>query len=352
MNYPIDYINQIICGDSLEVLKQMPDESIDCCITSSPYWGLRAYGTNPQLWDADINCQHEWQEVIDTKRAGSTNADSSYERPSRNASQELRNIKSGFCSKCNAWRGELGLEPTPELYVSHLVQIFREVKRTLKKEGTLFLNLGDTYNGSGGPGTYTDRKKPGVTKFDNPNRDYNGLKPKDLVGIPWRVAFALQSDGWWLRQDIIWAKPNPMPESVKDRNVKSHEYIFLLTKSPKYYYNYMAIREKAVSNKCSPIVSDLQCAKGQQIYRNKRSVWTIPPHPFKGAHFATFPEKLVEPMILAGCPEVGIVLDPFAGSGTTCLVAKKLGRKYIGIDLNPDYVKMAKKRLSQEVLPL
>jgi len=289
----------ILQGNSLDVLKTLESESVDCCVTSPPYWGLRDYGVE----------------------------------------------------------GQLGLEKTPEEYVAKLVEVFREVKRVLKKEGTLWLNLGDSYGGSGkGPaGNFKDSGERHLDGITTPYSD-DIIKPKDLIGIPWRVAFALQADGWYLRQDIIWSKPNPMPESVTDRCTKSHEYIFLLTKSARYYYDQEAIQEKSGGYKSSGLVhkeNNKRWGTGLESTqnhvptenRNKRSVWTITTKPFKEAHFATFPEDLVVPMIKAGCPEGGTVLDPFFGAGTTGLVAKKLFRNYIGIELNPEYVTMAERRI-------
>ena len=289
---------------------------------------------------------------------------------------------------------EIGLEKTPDEYVAALVEVFREVKRVLRDNGTLWLNLGDSYAGGGGASGHTSETKNLGAKTANygavktGGRTY-GLKPKDLVGIPWRVAFALQADGWYLRQDIIWHKPNPMPESVTDRCTKSHEYIFLLSKSPRYYYDAEAIKEKAnpcsnlewgrpsasgtliIPGQCSsqhrtsrPAVSDARkelrsdiesrhrssVAGGQDMrevptpFRNKRSVWTIPTKPYPQAHFATFPADLIIPCVLAGCPEGGTVIDPFAGSGTTMEVAARLGRNSIGIEINPEYVKLIEER--------
>ena len=305
-------LNIIYQGDSLEVLKTLPDENIDCCVTSPPYWGLRNYGVDSQL----------------------------------------------------------GLEKTPEEYVAKMVEVFREVKRILKKEGTLWLNLGDSYAGNRENATGSATAVCGNTKLDicaKFNKVVNGLKPKNLVGIPWRTAFALQADGWYLRQDIIWAKPNPMPESVTDRCTKAHEYIFLLAKSQKYYFDNEKIRETCISGngkeqgiakgkrfggqgnaKGSVSGFGERMLKNNPNGRNKRSVWTIPTKPYKGAHFATFPEALITPCILAGCPRGGIVLDPFMGSGTTCAVAKRLERNYIGIELNPAYIKLAEERIAKE----
>jgi len=300
--------NKIYQGDVLNVLKTFPDESIHCCVTSPPYWGLRDYGVE----------------------------------------------------------GQIGLEKTPEEYVLKMVEVFREVKRVLRKDGTLWLNLGDSYCGTGNKGEYKDPKYLDGRNGQKValNNKIKGLKAKDLVGIPWMVAFALRADGWYLRQDIIWHKPNPLPESVKDRCTKAHEYIFLLSKSRKYYYDHEAIKEKAVSGTDLGILrSKKQAMLNPSILkrqkenidsrtagdgnRNKRSVWTVTTKPFKGAHFAVFPEDLIEPCILAGCPEGGIVLDPFMGSGTTALVALKHNRNYIGIELNQEYIKISEKRISQ-----
>jgi len=297
----------IIQGDCLEVIKTLDKESVDCVITSPPYWGLRDYGHEDQL----------------------------------------------------------GSENTPQEYVDNLVKLFSEIKPVLKKEGTVWLNLGDSYVGTGSKGDLKDPKhKDGRNgQAVALNNKVQGLKSKDLVGIPWRTAFALQADGWYLRQDIIWAKPNPMPESVADRCTKSHEYIFLLSKSPKYYFDSDAIKEKTITQDSTLRDRDttrLNNTPGRTRMgglttnnyemRNKRDVWTVNTKPYSEAHFAVYPQKLIEPCVLAGCPENGVVLDPFFGSGTTGFVAKKLNRKYIGIELNPEYIKIAEKRLAQEML--
>lgn len=308
-----DYLNKILCGDALEVLRSFPDGVIDTCVTSPPYWGLRDYGVD----------------------------------------------------------GQLGLEPTPEEYTAKMVEIFREVRRVLKDEGTLWLNLGDSYCGTGNKGEYKDPKYLDGRNGQKValNNKIKGLKAKDLVGIPWRVAFALQADGWWLRSDIIWSKPNPLPESVTDRPTKAHEYIFLMSKSQKYYYDAEAIRETAVNGDPNPprgsrgVLGNQNNGRrkqdevGKRTYtgfngryrplekRNKRTVWTVSTRPFSGAHFATFPEKLIEPCILAGSPEKGIVLDPFMGAGTTAKVALQLNRNFTGIEINPEYKQMAEKRI-------
>jgi DNA modification methylase len=314
-------------GDCLEILPTLEPQSINCCVTSPPYWGLRDYGVE----------------------------------------------------------GQLGLESTPEEYVEKLVEVFREVKRVLRDDGTLWLNLGDSYaSNQSNNGDYSEKstlagftnpntKGRQAQEKSNPKRLNHGLKTKDLVGIPWRVAFALQADGWYLRQDIIWHKPNPMPESVKDRCTKAHEYIFLFTKSPKYYYDMDAIREDSVTPADGRGSTEKRKADGHPTRygmanrdaertwsmpslapnpkgRNKRSVWTVTTKPFKGAHFATFPPDLIEPCILAGCPKGGIVLDPFGGAGTTALVAQRNGRKAIACELNPEYSEIAAERLQREYI--
>jgi len=270
--------------------------------------------------------------------------------------------------------GQIGLEPTPEEYVAKLVEVFREVRRVLRKDGTLWLNLADSY-ASPDKGRLWDegrtQKNTGRVLYARQANRGNipGLKPKDLVGIPWRVAFALQADGWWLRSDIIWVKPNALPESVRDRPTKVHEYIFLLTRAQRYYYDQDAIREpqspESIARRSrgdwrrKPHWEDAyfgnppkglarQSSRPIDRGRNKRSVWIVPTRPFKGAHFSTFPPDLIRPCILAGCPPGGIVLDPFFGSGTVGVVALQEGRHFIGIELNPEYCEMARERIRKE----
>ncbi|OJT96811.1 MAG: site-specific DNA-methyltransferase [Rhizobium sp. 63-7] len=286
----------------------MEPQSVHCCVTSPPYFGLRDYGVD----------------------------------------------------------GQLGLEATPDEFVEAMVAVFREVRRVLRDDGTLWLNLGDSYAANRSyqvPSTKGGQKHgPGQSAGGKASVIPDGLKPKDLIGIPWRVAFALQADGWYLRQDIIWHKPNPMPESVRDRCTKAHEYIFMFSKSPRYYFDSDAIKEPAVSDHKSgngfkrdarksyqnadgtPRGNDEQWT-GVGGLRNRRSVWTVTTKPFKGAHFATFPPDLIEPCILAGCPEGGTVLDPFGGAGTTGLVAQAHGRNAILLELNPEYAAMARERI-------
>jgi DNA modification methylase len=294
-------------GDWIEQLRALPSDSVNCCITSPPYWGLRDYGV----------------------------------------------------------AGQLGLEDTLAHYVGQLVEGFDQVRRVLRSDGTLWLNLGDAYAGktvsrrTQGP-AITGRRAAAADARQRPGLT-DGFKHKDLMGIPWRVAFALQDAGWFLRADIIWHKPNPMPESVKDRPGRAHEYLFLLSKCSRYFYDAAAVREPAKTgnhhrNVFGPRPTHvpgrdphlgLWKTKDRSAGRNKRSVWTIHPKPFKGAHFAVYPERLVEPCILAGCPRGGLVLDPFTGSGTTGAVAARLGRSFVGIELNPTYAAMAERRISE-----
>jgi DNA modification methylase len=298
----------LITDDALNALRNMPNESVHCCVTSPPYWQLRDYGMT----------------------------------------------------------GQIGLEKTLDAYIQAVTAVFREVKRVLRADGTLWLNLGDTY------ATNSPRVRDNEFLGDHPHHKSQAdssymlgtLKDKDLVGVPWRVAFALQSDGWYLRSDIIWHKPNPLPESIKDRPTKAHEYVFLLSKSPRYYYDVDAIREPhldaSLRKRHAPWKGkqwrgtphgDMQNLKPAQLChplgKNKRDVWTIPVYGFKGAHFSTFPERLVEPCVLAGSPKDGVVLDPFAGSGTTLIVAVRLGRRAIGIELKKEYAELARERLNQ-----
>jgi DNA modification methylase len=414
-------------GDARDCLRELPDASVHCVVTSPPYWGLRDYGT--ATWDGgDPDCKHSvGGQVQDSKWEG---AITTGQRPGVDASR---------CRKCGAVRNDrqLGLEPTPEEYVANMVAVFREVRRVLRDDGTLWLNLGDSYAGSwGNQGRREGRGNqrpingpmlqnvgsaihaiecdmgvdcscgarvvgvyPNVTHTGSWVKDHDTLKPKDLVGIPWRVAFALQADGWYLRSDIIWSKLNPMPESVTDRPTKSHEYVFLLSKSARYFFDAYAVRE-AVTGGAHPQgqgVGRKLAAPGSGIKyngsmakaihnataddlptsRNLRTVWTIATEPYPGAHFATFPRKLVEPCVKAGtsergvCPKCGApwvrdlqpscahvslrpvpatVLDPFAGSGTTGLVANALGRRAVLIDLSADYIDQAMQRNAQAPL--
>lgn len=346
----------IFCGHVLDVLRSMENECVNCVVTSPPYWGLRDYGLEPQIWDGEEGCGHKWGAKNFLRKTGNPSGPTAWTGTHKRGIEGIGIHQGQFCLKCNAWCGSLGLEPTPELYIKHIVGIFREVRRVLRKDGTVWLNLGDSYyTGSGacftpGDGKYSLQSYLEVANAipkhrAAPNRmmtkedaDRLGLKPKDLCMIPARVALALQADGWWLRQEIVWAKPNCMPESVKDRCTRSHEMIFMLAKSKKYFYDADATREKGRQNNV------------QVNSRNKRSVWTIATQAFKGAHFATFPEEIPRTCILAGCPEGGTVLDPFMGSGRALIVAKKLRRRAIGIELNREYCEMPLDELAQGVL--
>lgn len=297
----------VLLADALEGLRTLEPESVHTCVTSPPYFNLRDYGV----------------------------------------------------------AGQIGNEDTPEAFVGKLVEVFREVWRVLRPDGTLWVNIGDSYATRSGnqPPTNT-RNSCGHTEKRTPP----GYKYKDLIGVPWLLAFALRADGWYLRQDIIWNKSNCMPESVRDRCTKSHEYIFLLSKSERYYFDPQAIREPAgtkgnarsfrgggaytggrsFNNSAEVARESHGNVKNDTGTRNKRDVWTVSTTGFRGAHFAVFPEKLIEPCILAGCPEGGTVLDPFTGSGTTGVVAKRLGRNFVGCEINPDYAKMAADRIAAE----
>ena len=331
-------MNEVLFYDAVTGLQHIPDESVDCCVTSPPYYGLRDYGAE----------------------------------------------------------GQIGLEKTPEEYIGRLIEVFREVKRVLKPEGTAWVNLGDSYAGSGkGAAQYPENAKKykqgtsrgmlGAESTTKLPKHFDNIKAKDLIGIPWMFAFAMRDDGWYLRQDIIWAKPNPMPESVRDRCTRSHEYIFMFSKSRKYYYDAEAVSEPTAESTNERLKQDVEnqagsdrvqgktngpmkaCApryggnkykdlpnhtKSANLYqptgkRNKRDVWTVTTKGFKGAHFAVYPPDLIEPCILAGCPEGGTVLDPFCGSGTTLMVAEKFGRNGIGIEINENYKDIIYSRISQ-----
>lgn len=304
-------MNEILQGNTLDVLKTLDAESVQCVVTSPPYFGLRDYGVADQL----------------------------------------------------------GLEKTPSEFVAKIVEIFREVHRVLRKDGTVWLNLGDSYGRQNGKGFNKNMRAGHAnrnTTMPAANRNIKletNLPEKNLIGIPWRVAFALQDAGWILRQDIIWSKPNPMPESVIDRCTKSHEYIFLLSKYPKYFFNkmtepahYDGRKDTAYKGGAKDMAGGAherwkEDEHGNKI-RNRRSVWEVSTHPFADAHFATFPEKLIEPMVMAGSPRGGVVLDPFMGAGTTAVVAQKLGRDWLGIELNPEYIEIAKKRIAGTPVPL
>jgi len=423
---------RILQGDALEVLRGLESELVHCCITSPPFYGLRDYGTG--RWEGgDPECDHK--NLYGTQGATGQRSDRTF--------TGAQNFYRGECRKCGARRidEQIGLETTPDEYLMRLVGVFQEVRRVLRNDGTLWVNMGDSYCSDAGadrkpttlsgarvPSGWTNRAQPHRVHALRSGKDqdsrlasaesavlqgvrsHGDLKPKDLCGMPWELAFALRRDGWYLRSDIIWAKPNPMPESVQDRPTKSHEYVFLLSKSPKYFYDAEAIKEPCkpdtprryergqtiATNKPGSLFGKVpagwhqgtradgsapkdrrrksgnkerkfrveyggnpELANAHQGFgvpweddgkgRNKRSVWTVPTQPTPEAHFATYPIALIEPCILAGSPEGGIILDPFCGAGTTGMATLKHGRQFIGIELNPEYVKIAHKRLNAKM---
>lgn len=445
-------------ADVMEALRKLKDDSVHCAVTSPPYWGLRAYPIRASTWLGARNCKHSWGKPRRKKGIqGGHNQGNREDDPGGAVYTPTPDSHSRFCLACGAWKGVLGMEPTLELYLEHMVAVFREVRRVLRQDGTLWLNMGDAYAQGGKRRTAVQRARdiersqadshdvsgwrPAWQAFQGVNRDAGtnvaGLKTKDLIGMPWRLALALQVDGWYLRSDIIWHKPNPLPESVRDRPTKSHEYLFLLTKAKRYNYDQQAIREQGTgsdwnSSKMGQYPKlqgatkrdrDLLRTRGlgtkhpayAQTGRNKRTVWTIPTQPSSEPHFATFPEKLVEPCILAGTSEKGccsscrapynriiakhrygtrqgnrgkvdptgfthqdkgrhltatqtigwgpgcsctphktrkpvpcIVLDPFAGTSTTGIVALKHKRSFLGIELSSAYCRISKKRLAKQ----
>lgn len=453
---------RILVGDALHLLPTLKPESVQCVVTSPPYWGLRDYGTEPSVWEGDAGCAHEWRtqtlatEIGKGNWAQGTNGRGETQPGGAALKREpiRSSVSTGFCSLCKAWLGCFGLEPTPELYIEHAVMIFREVRRVLRDDGTLWLNIGDSYaTGAGkvgdcpGGGEQGARWAGDVDRLRDEKRGYRGdrlangrgeqaailcqktratrdgshagkhtaiaalgpmtqpnrlplpgFKPKDMVGIPWMLAFALRADGWYLRQDIIWSKPNPMPESVRDRCTKAHEYLFLLSKSRRYYFDAEAVAEPVSldtdaryergrsddhkwadggpGNQTIARTFDHMSKSGNKARkpasargvpvntggltngavagsvpwegstRNKRSVWEIATEPYPEAHLATYPTELVKPCILAGSKPGDLVLDPFAGACTTGLVALRHDRNFLGIEIKSDYVEMARRRLA------
>ena len=340
----------IINADVIEGLQRFPDQMFHYVVTSPPYFGLRDYKTAKWEGGTDPACNHEPPD-----EAGNT------DKPSAGQRQHAGRFAGSHCYRCGAKRIDLqiGMEKTPDEYVGKLVEVFREVKRVLRDDGTCFIVIGDSYAANRSyqvPSTKGGAKHSSAQAGQTGNIVPPGCKPKDLIGIPWMLAFALRADGWYLRSDIIWHKPNVMPSSVKDRPTTAHEYVFLLTKSAKYCYDYDSVKEPAVAGWNGSKFTDERDAltkpglgKGprhESTTRNRRSVWSINTRASKGAHFATFPPALVEPMILAGCPPDGYVLDPFCGSGTTLQVAVEQGRSAIGIELNPEYCKLAELRMA------
>jgi DNA modification methylase len=375
----------ILTGDCREILPTLKAGSVQCCVTSPPYWGLRDYGISGSLWDVDAECDHEWGDTIsvnatnhtDKRRWQHTRNGRDEEQPIEKRVAWLRTeVPQGkFCQKCNGWAGSLGLEPTAELYISHMVAVFRAVWRVLRDDGTLWVNLGDSYNSQPGQRKPEDKigSKQATNRGSNDvgSRNCPGLKPKDLCMMPARLAMALQADGWYLRSEIVWHKPNPMPESVTDRPTKAHEMTYLLAKQERYYYDNEAIREPHVDfergNHDKSLIGGTHYDASERLTfgknkimgpvdrngakrsynpdgRNKRSVWTIATQPFSGVHFATFPEEIPKLCIVAGTRPGDTVLDPFAGSGTAGKVALELGRRAILIELNPAYIELAEDR--------
>lgn len=418
MNWPDDFINKIICGDCLEVMKEMPDECIDMAITSPPYWGLRDYGVE-QVFGGDEDCKHEWGADLIQKQRGVAAGKTAQVGNQKKKIQGTHINQGNYCQKCQAWRGQLGLEPTPEMYIEHLTEIFNEVKRILKKEGTFWLNISDTYSGSGGAGGDYNigglregqpRFKQGETK----------LQPKCLLMIPERLSWSLIQNGWILRNKNIWHKPNAMPSPFKDRFSNTYEFVYMFSKNNKpiywtnkktlklvlkkppgingkqgedwewrdiageikkysfwtshdYYFDLDGVREAYIEPlnrwggpkidipKKTKWKSDDEKAKWAMSVRIRQSrpnpagknpgdLFNVNTQSFLGAHFAVFPERLCEKPIKAGCPEGGIVLDPFSGVGTALFVAQHLKRRFIGTDIKKEYCELAKKRLAQGVL--
>ena len=481
---------RILVGDCRKMLLQFPNDYFHCVVTSPPFWGLRDYGIPPSVWGDDPECAHMWGDEIIRDKRGLDTSSSTLAGPQREDTRLKGNGQ--FCQRCGAWRGCLGLEPTPDLYVAHLVDIFREIKRVLRKDGTAWVDLGDSYAGSGGDqAAHHKRTRPTLEHHESDKGRQTipvsvGLKRKDMCGIPWRVAFALQADGWWLRSAIIWHKPNCMPESVTDRPTNDYEFVFLLAKGERYFYDQDAIKEPQTGNAHSKgsgmtpkgalaergrnrANDSFQASTAKYVDvpggRNKRAVWIIPTYPYSEAHFATFPPDLVKPCIKAGtsehgaCPECGApwervveasggtigqgwhdhehddtqgvrqkrgdiptgtfaargwetykretigfrptcscydhhyrsefprarsarkrwqqdmanrwfprvrkrpgkddwsmvpcrVLDPFAGAGTTGMVADRLGRDAVLIDIKPEYCEMARNRIMEDAGPM
>jgi len=415
----LDKIHQ---GHAINVMKTFPEKSINCVITSPPYWRLRDYGIEPLIWDDVPECEHTFDSdntyhdnlrfrVVHNTTVGNYKNPEIYtiKRTGGPGAKELHSrfeSSSQFCSKCNAWRGSLGLEPSMDMYINHLCSIFDEAKRVLRDDGTLWVNLGDTYNSGGNYRVQKDGQKEGTiphdwlkdTGFVKTDPSIQGLSAKSLCMIPFRFAIEMVNRGWILRNDIIWHKPNCMPASAKDRFTVDFEHVFFFTKSKRYYFTqqFEPLAEGTVPRLARGVSAnnkwvngadgqtkqalsqprenkgkqhgtgyggDWKCNRGHSGYfrldgkplfdiekgRNMRSVWKISTKGFPEAHFATFPETLVEPMIKAGCPEGGIVYDPFMGAGTVAVVAKRLNRHYVGSELKTEYIDMANKRISKEI---
>ncbi len=400
-------VDSIIKGHAVNIMRQMPDNWVNCIITSPPYWGLRDYGIEPLIWDGDPECEHTFDsdnayhdnlryrvghnttvgnnvnpEIYTIKKTGGLNGKLGENNPAHFESS------SQFCSICIAWRGSLGLEPSMEMYINHLCSIFDEAKRVLKDDGSLWVNIGDTYASNGSQETrFWHGSNQGKHQLGNGDgllsKEYSGrcrtneVPSKSLCMIPFRFAIEMGNRGWILRNDLIWHKPNCMPSSAKDRFTVDFEHVFFFTKSKRYYFKqqfepfkidsvkrmrrgqnegkwhteeapkgfYQRLHEPRDFQGYDGINREYNMHKG----RNKRAIWSITTKGFPEAHFATFPETLVEPMIKAGCPEGGIVYDPFMGAGTVAVVAKRLNRHFVGSELKADYVEMAKRRIAKEI---
>ena len=398
-------LNTVQCGDCREVMATYPEDSVDLVVTSPPYWGLRNYGEIVSIWGGGTDCEHVWKKTPPPRQRKEGDIQDPNSKQATMRGTNYASQQGSICVNCGAWCGQLGLEPHPQMFIDHLVEISREIKRVIKPSGSFWLNLGDTYYGSGGAGGDYNKGglREGQPKYrQKKSHNSNWLQPKQLMGIPWRVAIALQDDGWILRNCVIWFKPNHMPESVQDRLTKSYEFFFFLVKSRKYYFDLDAIREpyaeSSIARLTQPsIMSQMGGDKQEELYgdapgngnrpadilkglaekytkheiatgrignfsyddplhtkayhpngKNPGDVWEIPTQPFPGSHFAVFPPDLIEPIIKSSSPPNGTILDPFAGSGTALRVARKLGRKYIGIELNPEYAAMCERRVRSD----
>ena len=432
---------RLLAGHVLNRLAELADNSVHCVVTSPPYWGLRDYKIPPQVWGGKPGCAHDfavetlaaysskghWQQAANGEQLATGKIHSRHKGDLNSAREQADSkIERGFC-RCGAWRGSLGLEPEPALYVEHMVEVFREVRRVLRRDGTLWLNIGDSYAAQHGQRKETDKagdkQRSNTASTGTPSRCVPGIKPKDMIGIPWMLAFALRADGWWLRSEITWAKRAPMPESVTDRPTMATEKVFLLAKSARYFYDAAAVKEDMEVSSVTRVAQATRSARNGlenlrdaveagQTKRNMRNWWLLGPEPFPESHFAVFPTEIPRRAILAGtsakgcCPKCGApwdrvgeresrpnvvtgvlrevggrphrnpgggvgndarkasdigwrptcrcaagapiaatVLDPFLGAGTTALVADRLGRNCIGIELSPDYVAMGERRL-------
>ena len=419
-------MSQVINGDCFKVLGELEPDSVDLVVTSPPYWGLRDYGEfGIKIWGGDPECSHVWVTTPPPRRRSENDIKNPNAKQATVRGSNYNEKTGSFCGKCGAWRGQLGLEPHPQMFVDHLVEVSREIRRVLKPSGSYWLNLGDTYFSQ--QGNNSSYRKPSTVKdkgrwhYERESDGSNWLQPKQLLMIPARVAMSLQDDGWMLRNDIIWWKRNHMPESVSDRFTKSYEHFFFFVKSGKYYFDLKAVRqlfseskirritepnvmdqaggskqdtlrgvpESGNASRCNLMVRNLakkydgkyrgvpdpealgsprarNMREGKNLreiadYRGERrakglpednlngknpgDVWDIPTQPFQGSHFAVFPEKLMEPIVKSCCPIGGVVLDPFMGSGTTGVAALRLGRKLIGIEIEPKYFDIAVKRI-------